>query len=273
MPAEPVIPAPGPPLFGAEHTTVLVVTAGVAAAFVIALRRTHHHPRGPLVRQVVCWTVTLAMLTAFAIGQAEQVLSGTWSLHESLPLHLCGFGLFITAASLVLAAGNPDPVRWHTGARDLRFRPLDLRQRLLEIAYLWGIGGTSQAILTPDVIGTFPAVSCLRYFFEHCGILVGVLVLTLGLGMRPWPGTVSRVWWLTLLLAVLVMAANALLGANYMYLCGPPANPTLYDYFGPWPWSLIPLVLVGTLILWLCYSPYWIMDLLTRRRRLRQASR
>jgi uncharacterized membrane protein YwaF len=47
------------------------------------------------------------------------------------------------------------------------------------------------------------------------------------------------------------------LEANYMYLLGPPENPTLYDMFGPWPWALLTLVVVGTLIFLICYTPFW----------------
>ena len=43
-------------------------------------------------------------------------------------------------------------------------------------------------------------------------------------------------------------------GANYMYLCGRPKHPSLIDYLGRWPWSLLPLLLLGTTLIGLCYA-------------------
>lgn len=139
-------------------------------------------------------------------------------------------------------------------------------QRLFELAYFWGLGGTSQALLTPDVVGHWPMFTCVRFFVEHGAIVVGVCVLLFGVGLRPWPGAVWRAWWVTLVMAVVMLGINALLratvapDANYMYLCGPPKKPSLYDYFGPWPWSLVTLVAVGTVVFTLLYAPYWIAD-------------
>jgi len=54
--------------------------------------------------------------------------------------------------------------------------------------------------------------------------------------------------------AVIVGAFDAISGANYMYLCRKPANPSLLDWFGPWPWYLCGGAALGLLLfcaLWL----------------------
>ena len=61
-----------------------------------------------------------------------------------------------------------------------------------------------------------------------------------------------------------MLAFNTLIGSNYMFLNGPPKNPSIYDYFGPWPLSLLTLIVVAWVIMTLCYSPYWVMDRLRR---------
>lgn len=245
-------------VFSREHLAALAAIAVAAVVCVVLVRRTAPTAAGAAVRRAVCWTLGAVLLAGAAASQVQQVLDGSWSVQQALPLHLCDIGLFVTAVAAfragrgMLSAGRG--------------------QKLYELAYYWGIGGTVQALLTPDVIGTFPAASCIRYFVNHGSLVVAVLVMTLGLRMRPGRWSLPRVWLTTLALAVVVMGINGLInrfvgpGANYMYLCGPPVNPTLYDLFGPWPWALLTLVGVGTLILSLCYAPFWIADRVRRAR-------
>jgi hypothetical integral membrane protein (TIGR02206 family) len=168
-----------------------------------------------------------------------------------LPLHLCDIGVLITAATLI-GIGRTFP-------------PRPIWQRLYELAFIWGMGGTTQSLLTPDLAQAFPHPECVRYFVLHGGIVVAVLMLTLGLGLRLQPGTPLRVWLTTLVLAAIVMPIDWLLGANYMYLLGPPKHPSIIDLLGPWPWSLLPLVLLATLLILGGYAPFWLLRRRTQR--------
>ncbi len=238
-------------VFGPSHWGVLL---GISTASLILcglLRRTAHHPAGRAVRRGVCWGLA-AILLGGAIGaEAYRAVCGIWSLQESLPLHLCDLAVLVTFVTLIGAG--------------LRLPLTGIWQRLYELAYTWAIGGTLQAVLTPDLAESFPNPFWISYFVLHGTILVAVLVMTLGLRARPQPGTPRRVWLVTFCLAGLVMLIDWAIGANYMYLMGPPAHPSLYDYFGPWPWSLLSLAVVGTGLIWLCYLPFWLADRCRRR--------
>ncbi len=190
-------------------------------------------------------------MAGLVIAQTHRVVMDTWSWQESLPLHLCDIAVFVVAAVL-LGVGWRNP-------------PARVCQRLYELAYVWAIAGTTQAVLTPDLAEGFPHPVCISYFALHGGIIVGVLIMTIGLRVRPQPGAVWRVWWTTLLLSLVVMFINWALDANYMYLCGPPEHPSLFDLFGRWPWSLLPLAAMATVLIVLCYAPFWLLDRLRRR--------
>ncbi len=251
-------PASAFPLFTAEHWAAL---GGIAVAtFVLSalLRRTAHGPKATVVRRVVCWSLAGVLLGGAVLAEVQRVRAGVWSVREALPLHLCDIAVLVVGVTL-LGAGWHSPAAFLRGATPERRvgDPARVWQRLYELAYTWGLGGTLQAVLTPDVPARFPAVECVRYFVLHGGIMVGVLVLTVGLRLRPLPGAPGRVWRVTLALAIVVGGVDWLLGANYMYLAGSPANPTIYDFFGRWPWSLLTLAAVGTALIYACYLPFW----------------
>lgn len=250
--------------FGGEHWAVLGLIAATTTLLSWVLRRMaggRHERRGC---RAVCWTLAALLVLGAVVAQLHRMTVGKWTLQESLPLHLCDLAVGVVAAALI-GVGLHGPTRIMDAVRGAGRAPSvdrvsPLWQRLYELAFIWGIGGTSQAILTPDVVGRCPEATCIRYFILHGGIVVAVLVMTIGLRMRPLPGAVRRVWLTTLVLALIVFPIDWALEANYMYLLGRPANPTIIDLFGPWPWSLIPLVIVGTAFIGLCYVPFWIID-------------
>ncbi len=259
--------------WSSSHWAAITVVVVASAVFSVLLRRTAAMAVGAAIRRWTCWGLAALLFGGAIAEQIYEVATGTWRLQESLPLHLCDIGVFVTALALlgeareqkqgdVLAFGVGDGLGLaDRGVRGTRFR---IRQQLYELAYFWGVGGTVQAVLTPDLNEVFPSFPCIRYFMLHGGLIVAVVMMTLGLRKRPRPGAVVRAWLLTAALAPPVMLVNWLAGSNYMYLAGPPAHPSLYDSFGRWPWSLLTLVVVGTGFFMLCYLPFWVVD---RRRR------
>jgi uncharacterized membrane protein YwaF len=247
-------------LFGGDHLAALAVIAIAAAALTTMLRRVAGRPCECFCRRTVCWSLAVIVAASQVAEQIGLIGSGTWTVQESLPLHLCDLAVPVVVLALVCVAEAPYLAG--TPLRPSRNNTERWGQTLCELAYFWGLGGTVQALLTPDIDDPFPSPEYIRYFTGHGGIVVSVLVLTIGLKIRPRRGSVLRVWLITNALALAVMAFNAGTGSNYMYLCGPPSHPSLFDYFGPWPWSLITLEVVGIVILALCYAPFW----LTRRR-------
>ncbi len=251
---------PGFALFGWGHWLALcaVVMTGVGTGWL--WRRLARRGNATPLLCGLSWSLGATLAVAWLAGPVVQALRGEWSLQESLPLHLCDLGTF---ASVVLvwfapwrgrraarvAAAGPVPSAWYR---------VGWYQLLFELAYFWSVGGSVQALLTPDVPAPFPDVLTVRFFVTHGGTLALVLMLLIGPGLRPARGAVWRAWVVTVGLALVVLLLNGLLGANYMYLCGPPREASLYDWFGPWPWSLLSLVAVGTGMFLLLYLPfYW----------------
>jgi len=125
-----------------------------------------------------------------------------------------------------------------------------------ELAYYWSLGGTTQALLTPEISDAFPSRAYFQFFLMHGGVLAAVVALTTGLGMRPRPRSVRRTWLITAALALVVGVADWFLDANYMYLRGPPIRPSLYDWLGPWPLSLLTAAATAWVVMEICYLPF-----------------
>jgi hypothetical integral membrane protein (TIGR02206 family) len=194
-------------LLNPEHLITLGVIVACIAVLVVAARL---RP-GP-------WTVSVSRALALLILANEAgwwVWLGfqhTWSASYALPLQLCDVVAFVAAAAL-----------W-------THRPL-----LVELAYFWGLAGTTNALISPDLPDHFPSYLFLQYFIAHAGIIAAALLLVIGLRITPRKGALARVVALTLALVLVDAAANAATGGNYMYLRHTPDVPNLLDLMGPWP--------------------------------------
>ncbi len=200
-------------LFGTDHIAALVVTAICCAVAVAVGRRL----RGTPTARIAGRSLALVLLAAQIADPFIAHDLGWLRWNNSLPIELCDAASFAVMVAL-----------W--GQRQLAF----------ELAYFWGLAGTVQAIVTPDLGDAlaFPHPEFVRFFVLHIGIVAGVFYLGPGLGMRPRRGAEYRVLGMTLAYAGLVGIVNWALDANYMYLCVRPTASPL-DWFGPWPWYLV----------------------------------
>lgn len=237
-------------LFGRDHLGALLAVAGSTVMLCIALRERGAQRASLAARRAVCWGLAGLLVVNDVAGSAWELSAGVFDLKTSLPLHLCDLAVYATAWALI-CAGRAAP-----------------SQGAFELAYYWGLAGTSQGLITPEISDPFPTAAYFRFFIMHGGIVAAVLAMTIGLQMRPRPGSVNRCLLITGLTAIPVAVVNWWLDANYMYLCGPPRRASLYDYFGRWPWSLVTLGVVGWLMMSACYFPF----ALVRRARPRPAT-
>ena len=185
------------------------------------------------------WTNVAAAMIALAIVVTElswqpYVLANhSWSVAFSLPVQLCDVGGFVAAAALL----------W--------------RQALLvEIAYFWGLGGTVQALLTPDLRDHFPSFPYLQFYATHDLVVLAALFLVIGLGLHPRAGAVRRIFLLTLAFAAAVGLIDLVTGGNYLYLRQVPAQGSLLNVMGSWPWYIVVGAVLTLIVLAILDSPF-----------------
>jgi hypothetical integral membrane protein (TIGR02206 family) len=198
-------------LLSLEHLATLAVIAICIGALVIAARL-----------RPGAWLVPAGRSLAVLIVVNEcgwWVWLGfqpTWSASYALPLQLCDVVAFVSAAAL-----------WTR-------HPL-----LVELTYFWGLAGTGNGLISPDVPTHFPSYLFIQYFIAHGTIVAAALLLVVGLRITPRRGAVAWVFALTVALVAVDAAVNLLIGSNYMYLRHTPDVPNLLDLMGPWPWYIV----------------------------------
>jgi hypothetical integral membrane protein (TIGR02206 family) len=215
-------------ILSAEHLLPLALLVVAAVLLCVAARRAPGR-----------WIDTVAAVIAIALVIAElswqpYVLANhTWSLRASLPVQLCDVAGFVAAAALL----------WR-------------RLLLVEVAYFWGLGGTLQAVLTPDLQGHhFPSFPYLQFYITHDLVILAALFLVVGLALQPRPGAVRRIYLLTLGFAVVVGVIDLVSGANYMYL-RMPAPGSLLEVIGPWPWYIATGAVLTLVVLVILDAPF-----------------
>lgn len=174
------------------------------------------------------------LLSVCVVDTIRQLVNGSWALRTSLPLALCNFALIVAAAAC-----------W--------WRP----RQLVELTYFWGLAGTLQGLITPDLNVPFPHVEFFEYVVGHTLIIVAALFLVIGMRIEPRRGSVLRASIITYIYVALVGLVDALIDANYMFLRHAPRQWTLLRLMGPYPWYLVTGVVIVPLFFGLLYSPFW----------------
>jgi hypothetical integral membrane protein (TIGR02206 family) len=220
---------------GVPHVVVLILTITLPIALSVLVRNAD----SSVLTNAVCYLL-VGILIINEIGgwiyRAATVQSFSVFVRSSLPLHICGVALFVVVFALLC------------------------RNRILyEIGYFWGIVGTLNAVLTPQLGVGFPHYRFFQYFIVHSGIVVSVLFATWGLRMRPTLKGLLRSFLLANFYMVFIAGVNLLLKSNYMFICEPPDTKSPF-FFAPWPWYIPILDGVALVLFFVIYSPFLIGD-------------
>jgi hypothetical integral membrane protein (TIGR02206 family) len=211
-------------------TAVGIAAVAATAACLVTRRRGPHSASAVWIGRGIC----LLLAVDGAIFVLRPVFGADWTTRGSLPLDLCDVALVVAAVTC-----------WHPGW-----------QLGVELTYFWGLAGTLQAVLTPDLSSSYPHVEFFQFVVAHLGILLAVTYLVLGLGCAPRRGAVMRVFTITLAYTAAIAVVDVVTGGNYMYLRRRPAESSLLSVLGPWPWYILGAAGVALVLFWLLYLPF-----------------
>ena len=216
-------------VFSPAYVSTIVTMVAVSAALCVGARA---RPGAWVTSAGRALSALLAAVTVAWIVQTSTAPG--WTASGSLPFALCDMATLVAAAAL-----------WTR-------RPL-----LVELTYFWGLAGTLQAVLTPDLSVGFPSLTFFEYVVAHAGIVCAALFLVIGQGVAPRPRAVPRVFAITLAYTACVAVIDAATGGDYMFLRSEPSNWTLLRVLGPWPWYIASAAGVAVVLFSALDAPFW----------------
>jgi hypothetical integral membrane protein (TIGR02206 family) len=220
--------------FSAEHLIAIALTIALPFLLFAIVRRF----RSAFVERAII-LVILTSLAANYVGYLifiRRLGEQTWA--QMLPMQMCDWALVVIIVAL-----------W-TGNR-----------RWFEVAYFWGIGGTLQAILTPNLRFGFPDLRFISFFVAHSGIIVGVIFLMLTRRLRPYAMSIVRTFAWSEVYFFCALTADLLTGVNYGFLLHKPEAFSLLSYLSDsWPLYLLQMHGLALVFFVVLYLPFAIYD-------------
>ena len=229
--------------FGAAHI------AAIALSFCVPVVLATFGRASPRLVRTIRFVLAGELIAAWVLWYWLIVARGWVSAQTLLPMDLCSWASIAAIVTLI--------------------RP---NQRGFELAYFWAMTGTLQALVTPELFYDFPDLRFIVFFAFHGGAIASVLFLVLGIGMRPWPASIPRVFAASLAYLAVALATNRIFHTNFGYLSAKPAKPSLLDLMGPWPVYIVEVAGLGVVLVLILYSPFYIADALNNRERLNRSA-
>src|SRR5438094_3485741 len=181
--------------YGLPHLTVIFLTIVLPFGLASIVRRTKSQRIEKVIIGALSAVLILNYIVYLVFIRSHSVV--TWQ--QRLPMKLCDWGMVVVIVAM--CTGN---------------------QRWFEVAYFWGIGGTLQAVLTPNLRFGFPDWRFISFFTSHCGIIIGVVFLMLTRRYRPYPMSIVRAFLWSEFYFVVTFITDKLTGFNYGFLLHKP---------------------------------------------------
>jgi hypothetical integral membrane protein (TIGR02206 family) len=181
--------------YGLPHLTVIFLTIVLPFALAAIVWRT----KSVGVEKLIAGALSAILILNYVVYLFFIRSHGAVAWQQMLPMQLCDWGMVVVIVAM--CTGN---------------------QRWFEVAYFWGIGGTLQAVLTPNLRFGFPDWRFISFFVSHCGIIVGVVFLMLTRRYRPYPMSIVRVYLWSEFYFVITYITDKLTGFNYGFLLHKP---------------------------------------------------
>jgi hypothetical integral membrane protein (TIGR02206 family) len=224
--------------FSASHLVVIILTIAIPLLLAFIVHRT----KSRFLERSICFTISALLLINYVAYLIVARQFGVAAWQKMLPMQLCDWAMIVIIGALW--SGN---------------------RRWLEVAYFWGIGGTLQAIITPNLRYGFPDLRFISFFVAHSGIIIGIVFLMLIYGFRPRAIGILRTFAWTEVYFVIAFTTDLLTGENYGFLLRKPEAASLLNFLSDSrPLYLLEFHVLAFIFFALLYAPFAIVDLVRK---------
>ena len=216
------------------HSSIVALTIAVP----LLLAGIARYTKSQVFTRTVAYSLAGILVANWVAGLFYEYAGGRFTPGQVLPMELCDWADFSVIVALT--------------AR---------RNGFYEVAYFWGLSGTLQAVLTPNLTARFPDYEFISFFVVHSGVVAGVLFMTLAMGFRPtWASVLRALGWSQVYLAAALLA-NRLTGANFGFLSHKPRVASLLDFLSTKkPLYILELELLAVAFFVVSYAPFAFSD-------------
>tara|TARA_Y100000768_G_scaffold118543_1_gene87535 strand:+ start:9110 stop:9820 length:711 start_codon:yes stop_codon:yes gene_type:complete len=221
-------------MFGNSHLVTLLIIISIALLLPITLKGSKIEKKNFIAKFIGVSVILLEFIKPFIW---HYTMDFPWT--ELIPIHMCNLSSIFVGIFLIT-----------------------YKRIFFEVSFFWGIGGGLNALITPDVPRNFPDPEYILFFFGHGILMIAILFACLGLKNRPTLESVKNGIYFSLATLPVIYVINIVIGppANYWYLGVKPVGESLLDFFPEPPFHIPLLIILGMLVFYLIYSPFWIYD-------------
>jgi hypothetical integral membrane protein (TIGR02206 family) len=194
--------------FSALHLAAVAATLAVAVP--LSVRRRRMRLAGDPEAGRLDVQLSAVLLAVWVLEQVLELLPSRYSIHESLPIHICDVTALVGA-----------------------FAVRATRRLPRAMLYYWGLALSSQAVIQPDLTHGPTTMTFWVFWVPHGGIVVAALYDLVGRGFRPTWRDFAVVCGTLAVYVAAVMPIDLWLNVDYGFVGSVPGGPI--DFLGPWP--------------------------------------
>jgi hypothetical integral membrane protein (TIGR02206 family) len=228
MPSQPFV------IFGNAHLITLFIIIAIAIVFPLIVKT---RPMSQVILITKIMGVSLISLEFIKPLIWHYSMNFPWI--ELVPIHMCNLSTLFIGIFLITK-----------------------KRLFFEVAFFWGIGGGINALITPDIPNSFPDPQYILFFFGHGLLIIAIAYACISLANRPTFNSVKNGICFSLITLPVIYSINKILGppANYWYLGSKPVGDSILNLFPAPPLHIPVLIIIGVILFFLIYSPYWAYD-------------
>ena len=228
MPSQPFV------IFGNAHLITLFIIIAIAIVFPLIVKT---RPVSQIILITKIMGVSLISLEFIKPLIWHYSMDFPWI--ELVPIHMCNLSTLFIGIFLITK-----------------------KRLFFEVAFFWGIGGGINALITPDIPNSFPDPQYILFFFGHGLLIIAIAYACISLANRPTLNSVKNGIYFSLITLPVIYSINKILGppANYWYLGSKPVGDSILNLFPAPPLHIPVLIIIGVILFFLIYSPYWAYD-------------